>query len=226
MERCPRRGASFLSVEVARDDEDARARGAALRHVGTRRGRRRSARGRRELQAWFRRRRDDVDRRAGDARASDALPAVAARRTAAACELCGVNWDEIASRGWDAVWDDAAVRSAGGHTMQSMAWARARTGQGWRGQLVQMGDPLPAALVLWRSTPLGRPIAYVPRGPIVVPGDGAMLASALARLAALAREWNAIFLKVDPEIPPDAASEVLREAGFRRGPDIQPVLAT
>ncbi len=110
--------------------------------------------------------------------------------------------------------------------LQSSAWATVRASQGWRPEFVRVGDTLPVALVLWRDALPGRPIAYVPRGPIVAPGDDASLRTALARLAELARDRGAIFLKVDPELPPEAAAGPLRDAGFRRGSDIQPVLAT
>jgi lipid II:glycine glycyltransferase (peptidoglycan interpeptide bridge formation enzyme) len=69
-------------------------------------------------------------------------------------------------------------------------------------------------------------MAYVPRGPIVAPGDEAGLAHALEALAALARERGAVLLKVDPELTPEEASGPLSRAGYRRGPDVQPVLAT
>ena len=121
-------------------------------------------------------------------------------------------------------WDDAAVRSPRGHVLQSAAWAQIREAQGWRAEFVQIGSPLPVALVLWRALPAGQRLAYVPRGPIVA--APAQLAAALERLAALAREHRAIFLKVDPEIDADVAAGPLRAAGFRRGPDIQPVIAT
>jgi lipid II:glycine glycyltransferase (peptidoglycan interpeptide bridge formation enzyme) len=80
--------------------------------------------------------------------------------------------------------------------------------------------------VLWRDALPGRPIGYAPRGPIVTPGDASGLRAALDRLAALARERRAIFLKVDPEIAPEDATPVLRDAGYRRASDIQPVVAT
>ena len=92
---------------------------------------------------------------------------------------------------------------------------------------MRIGDPLPLALVLWREAVPGRPIGYAPRGPIVAPGDSAGLARALVRLAELARERRALFLKVDPELPADAAAAALASAGYRRSAqDIQPVLAT
>jgi lipid II:glycine glycyltransferase (peptidoglycan interpeptide bridge formation enzyme) len=77
---------------------------------------------------------------------------------------------------------------------------------------------------LWRALPAGLSLAYVPRGPIV--GGQSQLDAALAKLASLARERRAIFLKVDPEIDADAGIGPLRSAGFRRAPDIQPVVAT
>jgi lipid II:glycine glycyltransferase (peptidoglycan interpeptide bridge formation enzyme) len=122
-------------------------------------------------------------------------------------------------------WDDAAVRSPRGHVLQSAAWAKIREAQGWRPEFLQLGAPaLPVALVLWRSLPAGQSLAYVPRGPIAA--DRPQLESALAKLAALARERGAIFLKVDPEIDSDFGGEPLRAAGFRRAQDIQPVVAT
>ena len=124
-------------------------------------------------------------------------------------------------------WDDAAVRSPWGHVLQSSVWAAVREGHGWRAEYVRIGDPLPVALVLWKDTLAGQRIAYVPRGPIVPPDDGAALRRALSRLADLARERGAVFLKVDPELSPEFAGDPLRSAGYTRSPqDIQPVLAT
>ena len=124
-------------------------------------------------------------------------------------------------------WDDAAVRSPWGHTLQSSAWARIREGQGWHAEFLRVGDPLPVALVLWRDALPGRPIGYVPRGPIVGPDDTEGLARALARIGEVARARHAVFIKVDPELSPELAASVLRAAGYRRSAqDIQPVLAT
>ncbi len=123
-------------------------------------------------------------------------------------------------------WDDAAVRSPAGHLLQSSAWAAIRERQGWRAEFLRFGEPLPVALVLWRDLPLGRRLAYAPRGPIAPPGDSAAFAVALHGLAALAATRRALFLRVDPELAPEEAAAPLREAGFRRAPDIQPVVAT
>jgi lipid II:glycine glycyltransferase (peptidoglycan interpeptide bridge formation enzyme) len=108
--------------------------------------------------------------------------------------------------------------------LQSAAWARIRSAQGWRPEFHELGSPLPVALVLWRSLPAGQSIAYVPRGPILA--EPAQLEGALAKLGSIARERRAIFLKVDPEIDADLGAGPLRAAGFRRATDIQPVIAT
>jgi lipid II:glycine glycyltransferase (peptidoglycan interpeptide bridge formation enzyme) len=108
--------------------------------------------------------------------------------------------------------------------MQSAAWAKIREAQGWRAEFHQLGDPLPVALVLWRALPAGQCLGYVPRGPIA--GDESQLGAALAKLASVAGDRRAIFLKVDPEIDADRGTGPLHAAGFRRGPDIQPVIAT
>lgn len=123
-------------------------------------------------------------------------------------------------------WDEAAVRSPRGHVLQSSAWARIRTAQGWRADFVRLSDPLPVALVLWRRVPVLGQVAYVPRGPITASGDSEGLERALRALAALARDRGAVFLKVDPELVADEAAVALARAGYRRGPDVQALLST
>lgn len=128
-----------------------------------------------------------------------------------------------------AAWDRDAVRSRHGHVLQSEAWARLRAGQGWDPEQLRIGASLPLALVLWRRLPLGQKIAYVPRGPIFDHDDPAQLDRALERLAQLARERGAIFLKVDAEIPVERADLLegyARHGYFRSRQEVQPVLAT
>src|SRR5512132_2520020 len=158
-----------------------------------------------------------MDRRSGDAGPEGAVSAVAARSAEPPRALRRLM---EAPSGWD----DAAVRSPWGNVLQSSVWAALRERQGWRAEYVRIGDGLPLALVLWRDVLAGQRIAYVPRGPIIAPGDSAGLRRVLARLADLARERGAVFLKVDPELTPEFAAEPLRSAGFiRSSQDIQPV---
>ena len=122
-------------------------------------------------------------------------------------------------------WDAAAARSAAGQVMQSTAWARIKEQQGWQAEYLRLGTaPLPCALILWRMTPGGFRFGYVPRGPVI--GQVADLGPALDALAAHARTSGALALKVDPELEPEVAAAPLAAAGFRRGPDVQPVRAT
>jgi lipid II:glycine glycyltransferase (peptidoglycan interpeptide bridge formation enzyme) len=65
---------------------------------------------------------------------------------------------------------------------------------------------------------------YCPRGPVA---PTAALPDVLRALAAHAKATKgALVLKVDPERTADDAGAALAAAGFRRGPDIQPVVAT
>ena len=121
-------------------------------------------------------------------------------------------------------WDDAAVRSPGGHVLQSSTWARIRESQGWRPEFVRFSDgPLPCALILWKGEGVTG-FGYVPRGPIVE--DRSQLARTFQEIGELANKRKVIFIKVDPEIEPEVAQQPLRRAGFHRGPDVQPILAT
>ena len=119
-------------------------------------------------------------------------------------------------------WDAAAAHGPDGHVMQSSAWAAIREGQGWRAEFLRPAGA--HALVLWRPLPGGLHFGYCPRGPVVAPAELPNVLRALAEHAE--RSPGAIVLKVDPERTADEAGAALAAAGFRRGPDIQPVLST
>jgi lipid II:glycine glycyltransferase (peptidoglycan interpeptide bridge formation enzyme) len=119
-------------------------------------------------------------------------------------------------------WDAAAAHGPGGHVMQSSAWARIREGQGWSAEFLRPAGG--HALVLWRQLPGGMRFGYCPRGPVA---STAELPEVLRVLAAHAKATDgALVLKVDPERTADEAGAALKAAGFVRGPDIQPVVAT
>lgn len=119
-------------------------------------------------------------------------------------------------------WDRGAAQGPGGHVMQSSAWARIREEQGWTAEFLRPAGA--HALVLWRPLPGGLRFGYCPRGPIAAT---AQLPEALRALAAHAKATRgALVLKVDPERTALDAADALRGAGFTRGPDIQPVVAT
>ena len=119
-------------------------------------------------------------------------------------------------------WDAAAAGGPGGHVMQSSAWAAIREGQGWTAEFLRPAGA--HALVLWRPLPGGMRFGYCPRGPVA---STAELPDALRALAAHAKGTRgALVLKIDPERTAAEAAAALKAAGFARGPDIQPVVAT
>ena len=122
-------------------------------------------------------------------------------------------------------WDRRTVHAPGGHVYQSRAWAAQRARLGWQ-PLHAMVDPDHPALVLVRPFPVvGGASAYVPRGPVVNPGED--LAAAAARVAALA-DWLARrgvdVLATDAEVPAadTAYGTALRADGFHPIAEIQP----
>jgi lipid II:glycine glycyltransferase (peptidoglycan interpeptide bridge formation enzyme) len=119
-------------------------------------------------------------------------------------------------------WDDVAARGPGGHVMQSSVWATIREGQGWTTEFLRPAGA--HALVLWRPLPGGLRFGYCPRGPVA---SAARLPDALWALSTHAKDIHgALVLKVDPERTAEEAGAALKAAGFKRGPDIQPVTAS
>lgn len=135
-------------------------------------------------------------------------------------ELAGAELD-----GWDA----AAVDVAGGHVLQSRAWAEHRAARGWRPRHLVAGEQ--RALVLERPWPLmGGGSAYIARGPVgpgepwTDDGSGAVTGASLAAIAAHLDGLGVDVLAADPEVADDDAGyrDALAGAGFRGIPEIQP----
>jgi lipid II:glycine glycyltransferase (peptidoglycan interpeptide bridge formation enzyme) len=140
--------------------------------------------------------------------------------TAAVRELAGSELD-----GWDA----AAVDVAGGHVLQSRAWAEHRAARGWRPRFLVV-DGL-HALVLERGWPLvGGGSAYIARGPVgpgepwTGDGSGAAVGEALAAIAGHLAARGIDVVAADPEVADaDAAyRDALAASGFHAIPEIQP----
>ncbi len=122
-------------------------------------------------------------------------------------------------------WDQLAVVAPGGHVYQSTVWAAQRARLGWHPVHVVL-DERHVALVLLRRFPwIGGTSAYVPRGPVVGPGEGnGAAASRVAALADWLAERGVAVIASDAEIPAAEGDygHGLRGAGFRPIPDIQP----
>ncbi len=97
------------------------------------------------------------------------------------------------------------------HVLQTWEWGEVKSRWGWRPLRLRWDDrggrPLAAASALERR--LGRlplRMLYVPKGPLLNWGDARLATQVLADLEALARQREALVLKIDPDVfyPGDA----------------------
>ncbi|MGC8837778.1 MAG: lipid II:glycine glycyltransferase FemX [Anaerolineae bacterium] len=128
----------------------------------------------------------------------------------------------------EAAWDAFAAAHPYGHVLQTSRWAALKARFGWRPCLVTLtrgGALLAGAWVLFRRLPLGRSVAYVPKGPVLDWANADLASEFLAALADVARREGAWYLKVEPEVREGdvPAQEPLEQAGYRASPrSIQP----
>ncbi len=108
------------------------------------------------------------------------------------------------------------------HLLQTETWGRFKAEFGWQAQTVATADG--RAQVLFRPLPLGRTLAYVPRGPSIDWDNGGAVAALLAALDQVCGTRRAAFLKIEPDLPDEpAAAERLARLGFRPSPHpVQP----
>ncbi|HEY3336842.1 MAG TPA: GNAT family N-acetyltransferase [Candidatus Limnocylindrales bacterium] len=126
-------------------------------------------------------------------------------------------------------WDAAAVDVAGGHVLQSRAWAAHRVATGWEARFHAVGEARALVLVRpWRL--VGGGSAYVPRGPVLAgtpwtgDGTGRAVGAALGALAVQLSDAGLDVLAADPEVASDdeAYRRALDAVGFHGIPEIQP----
>ena len=118
-------------------------------------------------------------------------------------------------------WDDLTVRPAGGHVLQSRAWAEHRATRGWQPRFL-MGDDGSAVLALTRPWPVvGGASAYVARGPVPT----GSIEDAVARLDGATR-WLASegvdVVASDAEVMADGYKDRLASVGFTPIEEVQP----
>jgi peptidoglycan pentaglycine glycine transferase (the first glycine) len=127
----------------------------------------------------------------------------------------------------DARWDAFVTGHPAGHLLQLSRWGALKARFGWQAvrlAVEQDGGLGAGAQVLFRRLPLGRTLAYVPKGPLMDFTDDAAATQLWAALHELARSRRAILLKVEPELPDEAdVATRFRGWGFRPSPQtVQP----
>ncbi len=120
-------------------------------------------------------------------------------------------------------WDSLTVARAGGHVLQSLAWARHRERSGWRPRHLLFDDGF-GLLVLERPWPLiGGASAYVPRGPIAAGDPAELTALRVAEATAWLAGHGIDVIATDAEIPAMTGyPSLLAELGFHPIEEIQP----
>ncbi len=113
-------------------------------------------------------------------------------------------------------WDVFLQRHPEAHILQTTAWGELKSNYGWFYQPVQ--NSTCGALVLFRRLPLGLTLAYIPKGPVGSGWQG--LWPVVDRVC---RQRRAVFLKVEPDCPPDISlEEPFDFSGFLPSAAIQP----
>ncbi|MGB0387073.1 MAG: lipid II:glycine glycyltransferase FemX [Ardenticatenaceae bacterium] len=127
----------------------------------------------------------------------------------------------------DPVWEGFVRNEPTGSFLQSAAWGEAKSKWGWRSRRVAVkreGILAAGAQVLFRSLPLGRSIAYIPRGPVMGDNDPELLNVLLEEVHSVCKEEGALLLTVEPNWEqPTNGVEQLKRLGFSQSEStIQP----
>lgn len=108
-----------------------------------------------------------------------------------------------------------------GHVLQTWEWGEIKARTGWKPLrlVVEKKDRIIAAVsILKRTVPLlKKNIFYAPRGPVLNIDDREVLDFLLEEVGNLAQKHNAIFFKIDPDVPADDLrwQEALSDCGFK-----------
>jgi len=120
-------------------------------------------------------------------------------------------------------WDDRTVRPAGGHVLQSRAWAEYRRRAGWR-PIHLVGSDDSGILALVKPWPLvGGSSAYISRGPIPTGASADVLASRLDGATRWLTAHGVDVLAADAQIRADTGyADAVARRGFHPIEEIQP----
>ena len=109
-----------------------------------------------------------------------------------------------------AQWDELIANLPGAHALQTQEWGEVKKQTGWQPHPLVWRDPnggvQAAALVLQRwvlrgGFALQLSVMYCPRGPLLDWSNTSLVKRVLDDLQAFAKKNNAIFIKIDPDLP-------------------------
>ncbi len=113
-------------------------------------------------------------------------------------------------------WNAFLARYPDAHLLQTGEWGELKTAFGWQAARIAVGEC--GAQILFRRLPLGRSLAYLPKGPVGVPGEAFW-----QEVDRLCRARGAVFLKVEPNAWEESAKPPPSFPGFRLSPrSVQP----
>ncbi len=110
---------------------------------------------------------------------------------------------------WPQDWNEIVAALPGAHILQTRQWGQVKQAYGWQPfpkiWRDSGGRVTAAALVLRRTITLrgintGLGVMYVPRGPLMEPGDISLRRQVFEDLQNFARTSRSIFIKIDPEV--------------------------
>ena len=127
----------------------------------------------------------------------------------------------VADEKWMGKWDNFVSNQFSGHFMQSLAWGRFRETSGWEQRYflaIQKNQIKGAALVLSKTFPIIKKlIFYLPRGPVIEPGNGETLLFLLKNIGKYVEDNNGIFLRVDPYLEEaEEYDSIFNKAGYKK----------
>lgn len=108
-----------------------------------------------------------------------------------------------------------------GHILQTWEWGEIKAKTGWHPlrMVVERENQIVASVsLLKRAVPvLKKNIFYAPRGPVLNIAEPSVFPFLLHEIEVLARAHNALFLKIDPDVPSShkAWQDALHTAGFK-----------
>jgi lipid II:glycine glycyltransferase (peptidoglycan interpeptide bridge formation enzyme) len=114
-------------------------------------------------------------------------------------------------------WDERVARAQGGHYRQTSGWAHVKAAAGWdavRLLLRRRGTPVAACQLLVKRLPLGRKVAYVPRGPLLANRDPQLCDAMLSAVGQVARDERIVYLKLQPPVDRDDMPALLQRRGM------------